>query len=96
MLKSNLNLINRDSFNLCREFIVFVLSLQVLHKCDDPELKNVLIRHMEGDKNGFVNFFDRDIETISKTLMCNDTEAEKYHKLKAEDFLSSLLSLHHQ
>ena len=78
MLKSNLKLTNRSSRDLYREFAVFVLKLQALYNCDDPRLRKLLIQGLEGDKNGFINFFSRDIETISETLMLNDVDEERW------------------
>lgn len=74
MQKTYLKLTNRSSLDLYREFAVFVLKLQALYNCDDPRLRKMIIQGLEGDKDGFIDFFSRDIETISETLKVNDAD----------------------
>lgn len=68
MLKSNLNLTNRSTNDLMREFNVFLIKLQAFNRAADKHTEDALIELLKDDCNGWINFFDRSIPEMAKQI----------------------------
>ena len=74
MLKSNLNLTNRSTNDLMREFNVFLIKLQAFNRAADKHTEDALIELLKDDCNGWINFFDRPVPDMAKQLLVEDAE----------------------
>ena len=74
MLKSNLNLTNRSTNDLMREFNVFLIKLQAFNRAADKHTEDALIELLKDDCNGWINFFDRPVPEMAKQLLVKDAE----------------------
>jgi hypothetical protein len=74
MLKSNLNLTNRSTNDLMREFNVFLIKLQAFNRAADKHTEDALIELLKDDCNGWINFFDRPVPEMAKQLLVEDAE----------------------
>lgn len=82
MLKSNLNLTNRSTNDLMREFYVFLIKLQAFNSAADKHTEDAIIEMLKDDCNGWINFFDRSIPEMAKQLLVED--AEEMQRVKKE------------
>lgn len=67
MLPSKLDLKGRDAKDLQREFTSFLIKVQALKEKTGEE-REVTKESLQGDANGWANFFMQDIEEILKDL----------------------------
>ena len=82
-MKSYLKLNNRSTNDICREFNLFLMKITAVHNSEMPDAKRLLFKSLAGDKQGFINWLNQDIETIAAELAeADQKEEERIKRIK--------------